>query len=64
MKYGSTEVAIYCGDEFIMIGTYKECAEKLKVKERTVRFMSTPSGQKRAEGTDRMMAIVLEDDDE
>lgn len=64
VKCELTEVAIYCGDEFIMIGTYKECAEKLKITERTVRFLATPTSRKRSEGTDRMIAVRFEDDDE
>ena len=39
--------AIYKGDKFLFIGTKKECAEYLKVKEHSITFYMSPTYQKR-----------------
>ena len=54
--------AIYKGDEFIMVGTAKECAARLKVQEDTIRWMTYPISKKRNKGN-RMDAFVIEDDE-
>lgn len=41
------EYAVYKGEEILAIGTAKEIAKQLKVKERTIYFWSMPSHQKR-----------------
>lgn len=41
------EYAIYKGEECLAIGTIKELAKKLKVKERTIYFYTTPTYKKR-----------------
>ena len=53
---------IYRGDEFITVGTLKECAEHLGCKENTVRFMLTPSYKKRRKEEDGngLVAFVVE----
>lgn len=39
--------AVYKGDDFICLGTVKECAKELGVKEDTIRFYMTPVYKKR-----------------
>ena len=55
--------AVYKGDEFIYMGTKKECSEHLGVKRNTIAFYSSPTYQKRAktEDNDRMIVIRVED---
>jgi hypothetical protein len=55
--------AVYKGDNFIFMGTKKECSEHLGVKEDTVYFYTTPTYQKRAKtkDNDRMIVIRVED---
>lgn len=50
MKNKIKEYALYRGDEFLMIGTKKECAKYLKVKEQTIDFYATPKHWKRTKG--------------
>jgi len=45
-----TEYAVYRGDELIIIGTLKECAERLSTSEQMIKYYSYPSQKKRAEG--------------
>lgn len=37
---------VYRGDDVIAIGTRKECAEKLGVRESTIDYYTTPSARK------------------
>lgn len=61
MKNVSPKVyAIYKGDQFVTVGTVKECAEDLKLKEATIKWMSSPACHKR-DVQDRMVAYVVED---
>jgi len=55
------EYAVYKGDELIIIGTLKECAERLKTSEKMVKYYSYPSQKKRSEGKDRYIAERLDD---
>ncbi len=41
------EVAVYKGEELLCMGTIKECAEQLGVKENTIRFYTYPAYKKR-----------------
>lgn len=41
------EYAVYKGDEFLCIGTVKECAAELGVLTETIKFYTTPTYQKR-----------------
>lgn len=55
------EYAIYKGEECLAIGTIKELAKKLKVKERTIYFYTTPTYKKRVKaGKNRREAIILD----
>ncbi|WP_342665476.1 hypothetical protein [Paucisalibacillus globulus] len=55
------EWAVYAGDEFLFIGTTKECAERLGVSINTVRFYGTPAHLRRVEKQKKTDAIVLVD---
>lgn len=41
------EYALYKGDTCLAIGTIKEIAEQMKLKEKTIKFYGTPSHIKR-----------------
>lgn len=59
------EYALYKGDEFVMIGTIEEIAKFLDVKIESVKFMTSPTHKKRAEGkANRSILVDLDDDDE
>lgn len=61
IKESSEKVyALYKGDEFIMIGTQKELADYLGVKENTIYFYSTPTYMRRTDG--RGLVTVKIDD--
>ncbi|MBS4200294.1 hypothetical protein KHA93_11695 [Bacillus sp. FJAT-49732] len=52
---------IYRGDEFVTVGTLKECAEHLGVKENTIRFMTTPSyAKRRKDDGNSLVAFLVE----
>lgn len=53
------EYAIYKGDEFITIGTAKECAKELGVKSETIRWLSTPAAKKR-QGKNSLIVVKME----
>lgn len=53
--------AIYKGDQFVTVGTVKECAEDLKLKEATIKWMSSPACHKRDVQEDRMVAYKVEE---
>jgi len=54
------EFAIYRGDNLLVIGTEKECADLLGIDIQTLRFYRTPSYEKRIEISkpDDMMYVV------
>ena len=56
------EYAVYKGDDLLAIGTVREIAKQLNVKERSVYFWSSPANHKRNETStaNRKIAIVLE----
>lgn len=54
------EYAIYKGEEILTIGTAREIAKQLKVKESTVYFWSTPAYKKRTRKNAKI-AIRLEE---
>jgi hypothetical protein len=62
------EYAVYKGEEILVIGTAKECAEKLQVKIQTIRFYASPVHLKRVEKSkdpeERMIAVKIDDKDE
>jgi len=53
--------AVYKGEELLTIGTLKECAKKLNVKEDTVKFYKSKTYQNRGSGKNRRIAIELEE---
>ena len=56
------EVAVYRGDEFLMIGTIKECAEKLNLTEKAIRHSLTPTAHKENKGN-ALVSIRLDEED-
>ena len=54
----SKEYAVYKGDDFIDMGTAKELAERLGVKESTIRWYNSPSAQQRA-GKNAITAVRI-----
>ena len=55
------EYAVYRGDELIIIGTLKECAERLNTTEQMIKYYSYPSHKKRAEGKNQIIVERLDD---
>ena len=55
--------ALYKGDEILAIGTKKELALYLGVKERTIHFYSTPTYRKRNKGGNSYIVIRIKDDE-
>lgn len=53
------EYALYKGDDFIDVGTAQELARKLKVTVDYIKWMTTPTAQKRNKGK-RMTAIKID----
>lgn len=59
------EYALYRGDEFITLGTVKEIAQYLGVKEASVRFWTMPSYIARIKQYhNSLRAIRIEEEDE
>lgn len=55
------EYAMYKGEECLAIGTIKEIADKMKVKEETIRFYTMPTYKKRVKaGKNRRELITLD----
>ena len=55
------EYALYKGEECLAIGTIKELAKRLKVKERTIYFYTTPTYKKRVKaGKNRRELVTLD----
>lgn len=54
--------ALYKGDEILTIGTKKELALYLGVKERTIHFYSTPTYRKRNKGGNSYIVIRIDDE--
>ena len=52
--------ALYHGDNILTIGTIKELAKYLNVKDRTIKFYSTPTYRKRSK--DGYLVIRIEED--
>lgn len=55
------EFAVYKGDEFLFIGTAKECAAELGIKEASFRFYLTPSYQRRISNRNSKNPIFVVD---
>ncbi|MGG4267401.1 hypothetical protein [Peribacillus simplex] len=60
------EYAVYKGDEFICLGTARECANYLGVKISTIRFLLSPAYlkriEKRQESNDQLIAFKVDDE--
>ena len=54
--------ALYQGDKFITVGTVKEIANELGIKEETVRFYSSPAAKRRNTGNGRILVKIEEDE--
>lgn len=54
------EYAIYKGDEFLYLGTLKECAAYLEVSERTIKFYMSKAYQKRSKTKENKRLLVVE----
>lgn len=65
-KPETSEYAVYRGDEFICLGTARECAAYLDVKISTIRFLSSPAHskrvEKRKESEGSLIAIKVDDE--
>jgi hypothetical protein len=61
-----SEYAVYKGDEFICLGTARECATYLDVKISTIRYLSSPAYSKRIEerqeSKNPLIAIKVDDE--
>lgn len=53
--------AIYKGDNFLFMGTKKECSDYLNVKENTISFYNTPTYQKKNKSGNRIIVIKVDD---
>lgn len=53
------EWAIYKGDDFQFIGNTKECAEYLKIKVASFKYLTTPTYKKRVKGVDGIFVVDL-----
>lgn len=55
--------AIYKGDTFLFVGSKKECANYLEVKEDTISYYMTPAYKKRCkdEYINRILVIKVEE---
>lgn len=51
----------YKGDNFLFMGTKKECSEYLNVKENTISFYTTPAYQKKNKSGNRIIVIKVDD---
>lgn len=60
------QYAIYKGDTFLYMGTRKECASYLNVRENTVYFYTTPTYMRRVkdEYSQRIIVIKIEEIEE
>lgn len=59
-----TEYALYSGDEFIMIGTAEQLAERMGVKPETVKWYTTPTAERRRKEPRKWDVVNLDEVDE
>ena len=52
------EYALYKGEECLAIGTIKEIANKMKVKEETIYFYTTPTYKKRCKKSKNRRELI------
>lgn len=63
-KFRKKDIAIYHGDKFYLWGTVAEVAKKMGKNERDVVKLCAPSTRKRAEQTNQLYGIYIEDEDD
>lgn len=56
-----TDYAMYKGDEFIDVGTLTYLAEKYHKKQKTLKFLATPSAHKRSVKNKLLLYRIKED---
>lgn len=56
--------ALYKGDRLIALGTAEDLARWQGVTAETIRYYSTPAHRRRASGTNRFIAVRIDDDKE
>lgn len=55
------EYALYKGENMLAIGTLQEIANEMKIKINSVRYIKTPSYQKRGTDKNRRVLVDLEE---
>lgn len=65
MTYARNAIyAVYQGDEFLVMGTQKECADSLNVNPEFIHWMTTPTGKRRFESrkdkSEALTALVVD----
>ncbi|MBN6205571.1 hypothetical protein JYK21_03825 [Ralstonia pickettii] len=60
MTYSKNAIyAVYKGDDFLVMGTQKECADALNVNPEFIHWMTTPTGKRRFESrVDKSKALT------
>ena len=58
-KMKPLDYAVYKGDEFICLGTAKECAEHMGIKVASLHFYLRPAYKRRIEARDAKNAIIV-----
>jgi hypothetical protein len=58
------EYALYKGDTFLTIGTAREIAKQLGINVKSVLFYGTPTYTKRTKGENKMVLLLLDDEEE
>lgn len=63
-KKNKNDYALYKGDMFVSLGSIKEIAKEMGLKEATVKFYASPSYQKRVPAGNGYILIKIEEDEE
>ena len=59
------EYAVYRGDTLVAVGTSKEVAEQMGIKQKTLWWYTTPAYKKRVKsGRNKQEVIILDDKEE
>ncbi|WP_096269483.1 hypothetical protein [Paucisalibacillus globulus] len=61
LEWKKKEWGVYKGDEFLFIGSTKECANRLGVSENTIYFYTTNAYKRRIEKRNAKNPIILVD---
>jgi hypothetical protein len=64
-KFHDCEIAVYRGEEMLSIGTIPDVVAETGLLEKTIRWMLSPSGQRRAKrrNTTGLRVVILEDEE-